>query len=150
MASSNVASPTEPDWLDTEVGQASAGWVREYIDAVNRKIVLRAKTLAATTGAPGSDTEIDPMSISEAAHDLYGRYSHPRDESVVRGWLHAITPITIISAFLAVAFGALALVNPQSLQSNQAGFLDIAKIFAGAVVGSSATSAVVEARARRM
>jgi hypothetical protein len=56
-------------------------------------------------------------------------------------WWHDLPPVIIISAILAITFGVLGLV-PNLLSGASAGaaagFVDIAKVFAGAVVGAAA------------
>ena len=56
-----------------------------------------------------------------------------------------LPPITIISAILAIAFGVIGVVAikyGQQTGIDGKGFIDIAKIFAGAIVGSATTVAV--------
>jgi hypothetical protein len=63
--------------------------------------------------------------------------SHPWRDSV----LNSINGVTILSAALTILFGTLALarVGPAGNTDTANGFLDIAKIFAGAIVGSTAS-----------
>jgi hypothetical protein len=62
-----------------------------------------------------------------------------------------ISPFTILCAFLAIAFALLGLVNGagSSLKGAQPGFLDISKIFAGAIVGSTSATALKAASSKK-
>jgi hypothetical protein len=78
------------------------------------------------------------------------------DEESIPFWhrfASAVSPITLISSFLTVVFAAFGLLvlrygttGKDSL--NGAACLDIAKIFAGVIVGSASVAAVSSTRAR--
>jgi hypothetical protein len=63
-------------------------------------------------------------------------------------WLHDnITGLMVISAFMALAFGYLGawgLTAGGATQTATAGFLDIAKLFAGTLVGAAGATAIVK------
>jgi hypothetical protein len=68
----------------------------------------------------------------------------PKSHPVLQRLTTGITGITLIAAALTVVFGALALFKVDPANTN--GFLDIAKLLAGAVVGSTG-AAVAAGRA---
>jgi hypothetical protein len=73
------------------------------------------------------------------------------DISFRRRFGAALTPVTVVSAFLAVVFGGIGLAivlwggDNGSVQYSQGAF-DIAKIFAGAIVGSTGASIATNAK----
>jgi hypothetical protein len=75
----------------------------------------------------------------------------PQSESRSAGFAEKYL-VLIVAAVMALAFGALALIGsgrPGLLGSNSTGFLDIAKVFAGSVVGSSAGVAAASVKSHR-
>ena len=95
----------------------------------------------AKSTAPSSHDNIVWM---EGFLRFIGRRSRPAAEK--RSWLvDNITGLMVVSAFLALAFGVLGVLGlkaePNAVAS---GFLDIAKIFAGALVGAAGASVVVK------
>jgi|GEM_PF-6061624 len=132
---------------DTEVNDANA-LAKTYTEALNKTVLERAQQLAGTG-------RIDRWGVDKAFHEYASgrpireidaiRLTNPEkgdppEKSWWDGLLHSINGVTIISAILAVVFGVLALtgVGPAGTGGNASGFLDIAKIFAGAIVGSTA------------
>jgi hypothetical protein len=129
-----------------------------YMDSLTDTIVGRAKEIA------GNERRIEPWHVDEAIQEYAPGHpvseviadhvrqgvaaSAPLDESWLRSITRSINGVTIISALLAVAFGFLALSGVGGAEggTTASGFLDIAKIFAGAVVGSTATGVAAEAR----
>jgi hypothetical protein len=60
--------------------------------------------------------------------------------------LSGITGITLVSAILAIAFGVLALVNIGLADAQRSTLLDIAKLLAGAIVGSTGAAVAIGAK----
>jgi hypothetical protein len=93
---------------------------------------------------------IEPLDVAEAAR----RYApgtllpmkpvEPPPQGFWSRVTESISGITLISALLAFIFGALGLLKPDAAQ----GWLDIAKIFAGAVVGSAGASVAAAVRGK--
>ena len=121
----------------------------EHMAKIKKKILYRAQEIA-------SDAE-DELSVTHlaAAIDEYAPGTHVfshGEVTVKRGFFDYVPPVALLSAILAFAFAALGLwpiLGQQSVKESlgSQGFLDIAKIFAGAVVGSA--TAVVASGARR-
>ena len=118
----------------SEEGELSPGakaWLDDHLLYIKRKIIEEARKVAKESR--GEDT-IQPLDVAEAAK-LYApgrQISAQKEISFWRRLTDSITGITLISAILAIVFGFLGYFTP-----TQEGWLDIAKIFAGAVVGSA-------------
>ncbi len=99
------------------------------------------------------------VQIASRAQQIAGDQIQPDLEDISRafgeatkgesknGFFDLFSPFTLVCAVLCLAFGALSFVR--SVQSSSAAFLDIAKIFAGAIVGSTTTSALTRVRRAR-
>lgn len=96
---------------------------------------------AAQTEAGGS--ELRAVHVFRAFEDYFaGAHRH----RTLGAWLQD-NIFLVLAVFLTLAFGAFGLYHPDD--GDVAGFLDISKIFAGAVVGGAAGSAGAAAVARR-
>lgn len=131
------------------LSQAEQAWLDEHLKAIEQKIKDAAREIAQ---ANGRTNEITPMDVSEATR-LYA----PGDRVITSrreiSWggriLDSISGVTLISGLLAVAFGVIGfLATGSSPGSPSPGWIDIAKIFAGAVVGSTGAG-VASAMGRR-
>lgn len=93
-----------------------------------------------------SSSPIEPMLIAEASKKFAPGALVPVDArkvSAIQRVLEPITGLTFVCAVLAVLFGVLGL---WADKTNSAGWLDIAKVFAGAVVGSTGAGVVSTAK----
>jgi hypothetical protein len=119
----------------------SEQWLEEHMAVIRRDIVDQAEMLANEEGSGGSHP-IEPRFVAEAAKAYAPgtRLPHPEAHPALRRLVSGVTGITVMSALLAVIFGALALFKVDA--QNTTGFLDIAKLLAGAVVGSTGASVV--------
>lgn len=88
------------------------------------------------TELPLVDLEILAKAISEASEGKAASIS----------FFDLFPPFTLVCAVLCILFGSLGLFGAASTTP---GFLDIAKIFAGALVGSTASVALTSDRMRR-
>jgi hypothetical protein len=120
--------------------------LREYLDSVKEKIADDA-----SKSAQSEHREVIwPKDITEASTRFEGRIDKEKSRigrfgSAISSLFSSIPPIAIVSAILAVVFGYLGS-RPGGGQSA----LDIAKIFAGAVVGSSGAAAHSAIKRRRV
>ncbi len=123
--------------------------LEEHMEKIKKKIMNRALEIA-------SDAQ-DELSVTHlaAAIDEFAPGTHVfshGEVTVKRDFFDYVPPVALLSTILAFAFAALGLWAIQGQQNIKEGlggqgFLDIAKIFAGAIVGSA--TAVVASGARR-
>jgi hypothetical protein len=125
-----------------------------YMESLTGKVLERAQALA------GPGKTIEPWDLNRAileyapGQPIQEIIQHQVEAGVAaasaepwswrRSLLRSISGVTIIAAVLAIVFGVLGFVGV----GGTSGFLDISKIFAGAIVGSTATGAAAEVRAR--
>jgi hypothetical protein len=105
-------------------------WLDDHLETVKSKILTEASRYA------NRDGSIEPRHIAEAAKLFAPGFEVPREPLIVRtGIVQGIfswTPsITTVSALLAIAFGVIGWRAPSPSA------FDIAKVFAGAIVGSA-------------
>ncbi|HEX7177009.1 MAG TPA: hypothetical protein VF240_17255 [Pyrinomonadaceae bacterium] len=138
---SNPPGPPVP--MEEGVNQ----WLRAHLATIEQRIRKQAETLAK---AEGRD-DIEPKDIAQAAQ-LYAPgelfTAPPRERLTLKEKvLSSISGITLISALLAIAFGIIGYAAAAKGSEITSGAWDIAKIFAGAVVGS--TGAAVSTAVKR-
>ncbi len=109
--------------------------VKYYLNELNKVVSLRAQQIA------GKGKPVTLTHLTQALNELSTQMAFPEQPAPPKPTIRSriaesITGVTAISAVLAVVFGTLALVRLDDTE----GFLDIAKIFAGAIVGSTAAS----------
>jgi hypothetical protein len=116
--------------------------VNDMPDELWSKFSTRVKTGIAAEykklPAPSGDKNVDWMHAFLLYTALMERRNWVRDN---------ITGLMVISAFMALAFGILGAWGLQAggaTKEATAGFLDIAKLFAGALVGAAGATAVVK------
>jgi hypothetical protein len=119
--------------------EALAAWLTAHLHVIEEKIRGQAKALA---DAEGRD-KIEPRDISAASM----RYApgdpfpdkQPADSlSFTQRILLSISGVTLMSGLLAIVFGLIgAWQTRENNPQMAAGAFDIAKIFAGAIVGST-------------
>ncbi|HMG77443.1 MAG TPA: hypothetical protein VK591_02095 [Xanthobacteraceae bacterium] len=119
----------------------------EYIGPIKRKIENRAIEIAK---ADDGRTEVTSGDAIDALREFVpGKPVNPSPPEPRQNWLsRTFTGFTGIVAFMTLAFGALGALglfatNPEVVKATQ-GFLEIAKIFAGAVIGGSVGAAAVK------
>jgi hypothetical protein len=118
-----------------------------HLNRIRRLIVDEAVRIARDRGVqpPQPPEELD---VAEAAKRFAPGKKVPED-ALWQRTKNSLSGITMVSALLAVVFGILgALVNYGHLANagNSTAYFDIAKLFAGAVVGSTGAGAVIGAR----
>lgn len=133
MAEGNMLNGDELDWLSA------------HTKSVETKIIAEARAIA-------KDGKIEPKDLYQAALKFIPGDRIPDEPAAPTTGdriLASISGITIISAILAVVFALLGFFLPDITGPNatsniqlKASFIDIAKIFAGAIVGSAGAGAV--------
>jgi hypothetical protein len=144
-------------------------FLEAHLKAIEEKIRARATQFAKDDG---SGEQIQPMHVAAAAR-LYapgyplfewtkdGQGASQGEEQPSNGpgstgqvtlgfrdrILSSISGVTIISAILAIVFGAIGAYGLSQGTQNVQGFIDIAQIFAGAIVGSAGAAVVSPAGA---
>jgi hypothetical protein len=124
---------------ESHLTEGSQAWLREHLAEVERQIVREARQLAAEEG--GKD--ILPKHVSQAAMRFAPGARYPDRITWWQSILASISGITIISALLALLFGILSVWGP-----NSTGNIDIVKVFAGAIVGSTGAAVSTQLRKR--
>ena len=126
--------------------------LNDHTAELKEKIVVRARTLAAQrTGAGNNGSPITLPDLSQAISDV--TCDRPKVISIptrAERLFAFLPPFTLVSAGLCAIFAVLGWLalhgNADSkFAGSAAGFLDIAKIFAGAIVGSSAVASKAKA-----
>jgi hypothetical protein len=111
-------------------------WLDGHLDDIRKKIEVRAQELARENERPRPEL----VDYSKAALEYTSDKPRPADMSRWDRILSFLTNVTLVSTFLAIVFGVIGFLDHGSAASS--GFIDIAKIFAGAIVGSTAATAV--------
>lgn len=122
-----------------ESGGLSSGgrnWLSEHLNSLELKIKDEARNIATNEGRE----TIEPKDISRAALKYAPGIQYPDVLSFREKILSSISGVTIVSAILVVVFGIM------GVWRNDPNYLDIVKIFAGAIVGSTGTGVVTAIR----
>jgi hypothetical protein len=127
---------------EAKLTEGGLRWLNEHLDSVKVKIIEEAGKISK---AP-SEGKIEVMAVSDAAKKYApGGPFELQNDSVWRRIFEPISGLTLVSAVLAVTFGWLGL---RATGAMQQGWLDIAKIFAGAIVGSAGAAVASAMRGR--
>jgi hypothetical protein len=131
----------------------------EHLSRIRQRIAERAIDLAAETQSPeGNEIQVSLDDLTRAVSESVGSSAAGTRSAQSTRFFELFPPFTCICAALCVAFAILGLLalggnlraTPGAdLAKVSSGFLDIAKIFAGAIVGSTAASIVNVTRNRR-
>jgi hypothetical protein len=124
----------------------------EHLSGVRERITDRAYDLAAQTIRPPGDSQenekvqVNLNNLSQATSEVIaGQHGH-KSSFLVR-FFEYFPPFTCVCAILCIAFAVLGLYALGSGVGSEvakatSSFLDIAKIFAGAIVGSTASNVI--------
>jgi hypothetical protein len=151
VASLPPVEPFDPSRINETLNRA----LDDHMQVVRRMIWDRAEEIAARDGATGG-VRLHHLTgaVEEYAPGRPGLFAaevDPHKRSVWGRLVESIAPITLISALLTILFGAFGLYvvrNPNQTglaNANGQSYLDIAKIFAGAIVGSAGVAATTVA-----
>jgi hypothetical protein len=164
-----VMTQSEATKAPDPYGPSVDSFLEAHLKAIEKKIRARAAQFAKDDG---SGEQIQPMHVAAAAR-LYapgyplfewakvGQGASQGEEQPSNGpgttsqvtlgfrdrILSSISGVTIISAILAIVFGAIGAYGLSQGTQNVQGFIDIAQIFAGAIVGSAGAAVVSPAGA---
>jgi hypothetical protein len=134
---SNAISGASNDSLVSPADQ----WLDGHLAKIKTTIMSDAKKLA-------SDSNVtEEMAVAEAARS-YAPGNPISSLKPIPFWSRigeSITGVTLASVLLAIVFGCLAALNKE----NSERWLDVVKLFAGAIVGSVGATAVASSRARQ-
>jgi hypothetical protein len=121
---------------DVDMALGAAQWLSDHMRMLETQIIREAYKLAEADGRK----IVAPVDISKAS-ELFAASERriPRELGFKSKMLQSISGITVIAGALAIIFGLLAVAGTKELSQ---GAWDIAKIFAGAVVGSTGAAAV--------
>jgi hypothetical protein len=131
-----------PSLNEVTLTEGSKAWLREHLAAVQEQIIREARQVATSEG----DQDILPKHVSQAAMRFAPGARYPDEHTWGQRILSSISGITIISALLALLFGILSI--PRIGGPNSTGNVDIAKVFAGAIVGSAGAAVSTHLRRR--
>lgn len=120
-------------------------WLNEHLFEIRGKIVARAKELLLD-----DDYELTKAAaLSEAAKEYAPgkRFPNEQHNSWRESILSQLSAVTLISALLAIMFGGIAFGISIAAEDGDpvpdvSGYIDLVKIFAGAVVGSTGAAAM--------
>ena len=115
-------------------------WLQEHLDEIKKKIEARAEKIISGDGLS------EQMAVAKAAGEFAPghEFIQPKEPPPIPFWSRiseSFSGITLVSAALVVIFGLLGFYDHSAPDSAQR-WLDIAKIFAGAVVGSAGASVI--------
>jgi hypothetical protein len=121
----------------------------EHLAQIRAAIIARAEELAEEERGEDSPMKpaIRPIHYLKAIDELApGREFDPaalKQSGLWHRFLDSVSPITLIASLLTIVFAAFGLwaVSSDPKGINGAAYLDIAKIFAGAIVGSASVAA---------
>jgi hypothetical protein len=119
------------------LSDGSWSWLDEHLESIRKEIIQEAKTLA----EEDSSSEVLPKHVAQAAMRFAPGERFPAEMGFWARIFASISGITIISAILAICFGVLTAIG-------KGDYLDVVKIFAGAVVGSTGASVALAAKRR--
>jgi len=140
------------EWTERYIEEQLATARAEIIWRLAERAALDAE--AAQPPTPTNETGLsfgaDELTEVLKEIELGGPKDKPTRAATFFSWF---PPFTCVCAVLCLVFAILGLLggsNRAGVTANQAsGFLDVAKIFAGAIVGSTTTTAVAQIKKRR-
>ena len=136
------------DTLHARLSPGAEAFLDDHLSRIRKNIIEEAERQA---GNNSSSTTIEPMIVAEAAKAFApGSFVSPnlKRMNTIHRLLEPVSGLTIVCALLAIIFGSLGLwANNGPNAANATGWLDVAKVFAGAVVGSTGAGVVTSVRA---
>lgn len=122
-----------------ESSHGSSEWLDTHLDILRKSIFEEAALRAKASGRD----EPEPRDVAQAALSFAPGDQLRNPGSVSRLSALGITGVTLVSSILAIAFGLLGMYQTRAGNGQLAsGAFDIAKIFAGAIVGSTGATAI--------
>lgn len=140
MINENALAPSAKDVVPDDYL-----WLDDHLFEVREKIITRARQLL--DSAEYKYTKAS--AISEAAKEYAPGMRFPQDPrfSWRENILSQLSAVTLISALLAIVFGTIAFGISYAAEEGKpvpdvSGYIDLVKIFAGAIVGSTGAAVV--------
>lgn len=130
----------------------------EHLVRLRQSILDRAHELSQATLTPADSADGNPdtsptlQQLNQACSEVILGKITPTGHPIFQYF----PPFTIVCTFLCLSFAILGVwamsgtSAPNELAKASGGFLDIAKIFAGAIVGSTASTVLASARGRQV
>ena len=117
-------------------------YINDYFKGLTAVINGRALAIAQEQGRK----DVQARDVAQACSEIAPGSPFPKEQTFWQRIGSTITGITLISAILAIVFGGIGFAGlrwggAQGAESVKA-FIDIAQIFAGAVVGSTGAAAI--------
>jgi hypothetical protein len=147
----------------TGLSTSLTGSLDEQIQKLRGQIIERAYARAQSRAPmqPTAESSAETVAIDVSLQDVSAAFdeavgqSYPQTDATVRtfSFFDIFSPFTCICFLLCIAFGGLGLsalktADPK-LATQASGFLDVAKIFAGALVGSTSSTALAAIKSRK-
>ncbi|MCP4745402.1 MAG: hypothetical protein GY874_04560 [Desulfobacteraceae bacterium] len=120
-------------------GHLSSGckiWFDDHLASIRQQILQETSQISGN----GGSKKVLPKHVSQAALEFAPERRYPSDPTWGQKIIGTVSGITVISAILAVASGMIDYFDKGTQ------YIDIVKIFAGAIVGSTGASAVTHLR----
>jgi len=117
--------------------KGSSVWLAEHLQRIHDRIVEQAAKLAESDNR----TNIEPRDVAEAVKTFAPGVEVP-DRTRITIWVRILSwspTITTVSALLALVFGGIG-AYALSKGKDAGSLFDIAKVFAGAIVGAAGAS----------
>ena len=127
-----------------ELQDGTSKFLQEHLDEIKKKIEARAEKLMSGDGLSEQMAVAKAIEAFAPGHEFV-RPTEPRPTPFWSRISESFSGITLVSAALVVIFGLLGFYDHSAADSAQR-WLDIAKIFAGAVVGSAGVSVMSTSR----
>jgi hypothetical protein len=151
MDNSSIQVAPDPETAKAPDEQASSTlskddelWLKNHLEQIRKAITVEALRVAKENGRKRPA----PLDVAEAARAFAPGDTFPIEPKFIPRIAASLSGVTVVSAALAVIFGFLGiwLSRHGAEASNTGAYFDIAKIFAGAVVGSTGAGFVIGAR----
>lgn len=122
--------------------QALAEALDAHAQKLKYQVAERAFELASAEKGSDESAEVTIADLNRALEELK-LPAPPTAPSRLEKWFRYFSPFTCVCAILCIV---VALIGWRAGSGNNAGFLDIAKIFAGAIVGATTNTAISKPR----
>ena len=120
-------------------------WLDIHLNRIRTLIADEARRIARDRGAQATEG----LDVAEAARRFAPGVKFPAEPSLWQKTTASLSAITVVSAVLAVVFAILGVLvshGQLTYAGATAGYFDIAKLFAGAIVGSTSAGVALSAR----
>lgn len=141
-----ISSTNDAERPGMKVSPGADLWLKEHLDVVKESITAEANKVASKQRR----STIEPSDIAQATLHYAPGHQLVLQESAWKAFgrnvIASVTGVTIVSAILAIAFGVIGWIVAKDTAADagqlSSGAFDIAKIFAGAIVGSTSATVI--------